>query len=291
MKSLKRTLIPALLLVFTCETAFPISIGVRSSQDYYFTMKVLRQIKPMIENFKTDDLYKKYENLLKGFESATLDYYSNNFDSSVVKFYNLKLEMMKFLQELSDVYLKRTNDLLARSIKDNDAVNVFLEYNKQSGYVEYFKKPFDPLRDVKPYNEKFTARDFHFFYDSPKIEDWLHSGYYYHGQALKIYNDKEIEFLKSRKKIKSEHIDLIIEKYLDVIGYCRTAKQCALEIYKNHNDFETLSIMDKYKIRKDQITPIFDDRIPEEFKVDAVDNVKLLYYVEVERRKKALGQQ
>lgn len=291
MKSFFKTIIPAILFIFICETAFPISVGVRSSQDYYFSMKILRQIKPMIENFKTDDLYKKYESLLKGFEGATLDYYSNNFDSSAVKFYNLKLDTMKFLEELSTLYLKRTEELLAKSIKDNDAINIFLEYNKQSGYAAYFKKPFDPLRDVKPYNEKFTARDFHFFYDSPKIEDWLHSGYYYHGQALKIFNDKEIEFIKTRKKIKSDNIDIVIEKYLDVISYCRTAKQCALEIYKNKNDFETLSIMDKYKIRQDQITPIFDDRIPEEFKVDAVDNIKLLYSVELERRKKALGQQ
>jgi len=290
MKSYCKILLPLLFLVIFSEPVISISVGAYSSKDYYFSMKVLRQLHPMIQNFKTDDLNTKYENLHKKFKDATLDYYSTDYDSSYIKFYNLKMEMMNFLEELSSLYLKRTEELLSATIEDNNAVRIFLEYNKHSGYAEYFRKPFDPLLDVKPYNDEFKARDFHYFYDSPSIEDWLHSGYYYHGQAEKIFKDKEIEFLKTRKKIKTEHLNLIIEKYLDVIRLCRTAKQCGLEIYKNTNDYETLSIMEKYNIRKDQMTPIFDDRIPEKFKVDAVDNVKLLYSVEIERRKKALGE-
>ncbi len=290
MKPYFKKIVLFLAILFINNNAFPISQGVQSSKDYYFTMSVLRQVKPMIENFKTDELYASYQKLLKNFEEATLDYYSNNYDDSYVKFYNLKLEMMKFLEQLADVYIKRTKLLLSASIKDNNAINIFLEYNKQSGYAEYFKKPFDPLKDVKPYNADFTAKDFHFFYDSPKLEDWLHSGYYYQSMASKIFQDKEIEFIKTRKKIKTDNINYIIEKYLDVISYCRTAKQCALEIYKCKNEHDTGAILAKYKIRKDQLTPIFDDRIPEDYKVDAVDNVKLLYTVELERRKKALGQ-
>ena len=69
---------------------------------------------------------------------------------------------------------------------------------------------------------------------------------------------------------------------------CRIAKESALEIYRVKNQHNAGNILDKYQIRKDQLTPIFDDRIPEKYKVDAVDNVKLLYYVELARRKKTM---
>ena len=290
MKLRKQVLLPLIVLILIAESAFPVSVGVRSSKDYAFTMRVLREIKPMIENFRTDESYKVYQNLQAGFEDATKDYFSNNFDSSYRKFYNLKLEMMKFLEDLSKSYLERTEKILKASIDDNKAIQVFVEYNKHSGYAAYFRKPFNPLIDVKPYNDEFSAQDFHFFYDAPKIEDYLHSGYFYHGEANRIYNGSDIEFIKSRKKMKTENIDFVIERYLSVIGLCRKSKQCALEMYKNKNDYTTGGILDKYKIRKSQITPIFDDRIPEEYKVDAVDNVKLFYSIEVERRKKALAQ-
>lgn len=296
MKHFYKAILSLTFLVILCETAFPISAGIQSSKDYYFTMSVLRQIKPMIENFKTDDLYNDYKKLLTQFEQAALDFYGKKFDDSVTKFYDLKLEMMNFLEKLSDVYLKRTEILLSASIKDNNAINIFIEYDKHSGYAEYFKKPFDPLRDVKPYNSEFTAQDYHFFYDSFKIEDWLNSGYYYHEHAKSIFEGKEIKFIKSeitkkkKKNNKTDSINYIIEKYLDIISMCRTSKQCALEIYKCKNESSTGDILKKYNISKSQMTPIFDDRIPEDYKVDAVDNIKLLYSVELERKKKVLGQ-
>ena len=36
------------------------------------------------------------------------------------------------------------------------------------------------------------------------------------------------------------------------------------------------------------MTPIFDDRIPEKFKVDAIDNIGLIFKIEEERKKKKM---
>lgn len=288
MRLRKKIFIALAILTFIAESAYPISVGVRSSKDYAFTTKVLREIKPMVENFKTDESYKEFQNIQAAFEDATKDYYSNDFDSSYKKYYNLKLQMMKFVEGLSKSYIERTGFLLDNALKDTNAIKIFVEYNKHSATVRYFRKPFNPLIDVMPYNDEFKSTDFHFFYDSPRIEDYIHSGYFYHGEAKRIYNDKEIEFIKSRKKIKTENIDYVIERYLAVIDLCRQSKQCALEIYKNKNDYNTGAILEKYNIRKSQITPIFDDRIPEDYKVDAVDNIKLFYSIEIGRRQKAL---
>jgi hypothetical protein len=243
-------------------------------------------MKPMITNFKNDENQKVMDSLMKNYESATLEHYGTNYDSSAMKYYNLKLEIIKALEGVCNLYLDRTKEILTASAAENNAIEIFIEYDKNSGYSTYFNKPFDPLRDVKPYNEKFTAKDFHFFYDSQKVESYLRDGHFNYNEAKRFFNDPEIAFIKSRKRIKTEQLNYIIDKYIYTIQFCRTAKQLALEIYKLKNEFNTGAIQDKYGLRKDQITPIFDDRIPEKFKADAIDNIKMLYPVELERRKK-----
>lgn len=277
-------LMTSIILIYS--NAFAISSAVKSSKDYYYTTKILREMKPMLTNFKTDENQKAYENLMKNFEDATLEYYGTNYDSSATKYYNLKLEIIKVLETVSKIYISRTKEILAATAAENSVIEVFITYNKNSGYSTYFNKPFDPLKDVKPYDDKFTSKDFHFFYDSHRVETYLRDGHSNFSDALKFFNDPEIAFIKSRKKIKSDQLNFIIDKYMNTIQFCRMAKQSAIEIYKIKNEFNTGSIQDKYDLKKNQITSIFDDRIPEKFKVDAIDNEKLLYPVELERKKK-----
>lgn len=286
MKLLKYAAIFLSFIILLHSEANAISVSVRSSQDYYYTTKILREMKPMITNFKTDENQKAMDSLMKNFAEATLEHYGTNYDSSSIKYYNLKLEIIKVLESISTQYIDRTKEILTATAADNNTIEVFIEYDKNSGYASYFNKPFDPLKDVKPYNDKFTAKDYHFFYDSQKVESYLKNGHYNYSEAKKFFNDPEIAFIKSRKKIKSDQLNYIIDKYINVIQFCRLAKQSALEIYKVKNEFTTGAIQDKYSLRKDQITPIFDDRIPEKFRVDAIDNIKMLYPVELERKKK-----
>lgn len=286
MKLLKFTAIVITTFILIYSEASAISVSVRSSKDYYFTTKILREMKPMVTNFKTDENQKAMDSLMKNFEEATLEHYGTNYDSSSVKYYNLKLEIIKLLENICTLYLDRTKEILTATAIDNNTIEVFITYDKNSGYANYFNRPFDPLKDVKPYDEKFTAKDYHFFFDSQKVESYLRNGHFNYSEAKRFYSDPEIAFIKSRKKIKTEQLNYIIEKYINTIQFCRMAKVSALEIYKVKNEFSTGAIQDKYDLRKDQITPIFDERIPEKFKVDAIDNMKMLYPVELERRKK-----
>ena len=286
MKLIKFTaiVITSIILIYTDASA--ISSAVKSSKDYGYTTKVLREMKPMMTNFKSDESQKSMDSLMKNFEAATLEHFGTNYDSAAIKYYNLKLEIIKVLEGVCTLYLDRTKEILDSTALDNNAIEVFLTYNKHSGFASYFQKPFDPLKDVKPYDEKFTSKDYHFFYDSPKVQSYLRDGHFNYNEAKRFFNDPEIAFIKTRKKIRTDQLNYIIDKYISTIQFCRTAKQSALEIYKVKNEFSTGSIQDKYGLRKDQITPIFDDRIPEKFKVDAIDNEKMLYPVELERRKK-----
>jgi hypothetical protein len=274
--------------LFFSNSAYSISVGERSTKDYYFTTKVIREIKPMVTNFKNDDNQTKIESITKMYEEASLNYFGNNYDGASEKFYNLKLELMKFMEELANLYINRADELLKATIEDNKSIEIFLELDRHHGYAAYFKKPFNPLTDVTPYDEKFTAKDYHYYYDASKLERYLKNAYYHLEKAKRIMKEEDIAFIKSRKKIKTEGIDYVINRYLDVIYLCRIAKESGIEIYRVKNYHSTGNILDKYQIRQDQMTPIFDDRIPEKFKVDAVDNRKLLYPVELSRRKKTM---
>ena len=286
MKLIKITALVITSIILIYSDAFAISAAVRSGKDYAYTTGILREMKPMMTNFKTDESQKAFDLLMKNFEEATLEYYGTNYDSSSIKYFNLKLELIKALEKLSSLYIERTKEILTATSVDNNTIEVFITYNKHSGYASYFNKPFDPLKDVKPYDDKFTAKDYHFFFDSQKVESYLRNGHFNYNEAKRQFDDPEIVFIKSRKKIKPDQLNYIIDKYISTIRSCRTAKQSALEIYKVKNEFSTGSIQDKYGLRKDQITPIFDDRLPEKYKVDAIDNIKMLYPVELERRKK-----
>jgi len=286
MKLLKFNALVITTLILIYSEASAISVSVRSSKDYYFTTKILREMKPMVTNFKTDENQKAMDSLMKSFEEATLEHYGTNYDSSSIKYYNLKLEIIKLLENMCTLYLDRTKEILTATAIDNNTIEIFITYDKNSGYASYFNRPFDPLKDVKPYDEKFTAKDYHFFYDSQKVESYLRNGHFNYSEAKRFFNDPEVAFIKSRKKIKPDQLNYIIERYINTIQFCRMAKVSALEIYKVKNEFNTGAIQDKYDLRKDQITPIFDERIPEKFKVDAIDNIKMLYPVELERRKK-----
>ncbi len=289
MKLLKITALAITSIILIYSDASAISAAVRSTKDYSYTTGILRELKPMMTNFSNEANQKTYENLMKNFEEATLEYYGTNYDSSSIKYFNLKMELIKALEVLSAIYIERTKEILTACSADNNTVETFITYNKHSGYATYFNKPFDPLLDVKPYDEKFTSRDYHFFYDAPKAESYLRNGHFNYNEAKRFVSDPEIPFIKSRKRLKSEQLNYIIDRHINAIQLCRMAKQSALEIYKIKNEFNTGSIQDKYGLKKNQITPIFDDRIPEKFKVDAIDNVKLLYPIESERRKKILA--
>ena len=276
----------AISLTFINNNLYARSALAQSGLDYKFLFGVLRQMEPMMVNFTTDDRKKDQEMLKKNFEEATLEYYGQNYDAAATKYYNLKLELIRVLEQLCNDYMARTNELLAASYAENRVIDIFINYHKSGSYYAYFKKPFDPLNDISPYKEDFRVEDFHFFYNMRRVENYMRYGHYNLTEAKRIFNDPHIAFFKTKKKMQPSELDYIIDMYIYVIRHCRYAKQLGIEIYKLKNKFRSSYFQDNYNLRKSQFTPIFDDRIPEKFVVDAVDNAKLLYPQELERKNK-----
>jgi hypothetical protein len=81
----------------------------------------------------------------------------------------------------------------------------------------------------------------------------------------------------------SKNLEYIINRYIDVIKFCRRAKQYGIEIYKIRRVNQLGDIIRKYDLNQKQLVPIYDDRIPKDYKVDAIDNMNLLYSIEKQK--------
>ncbi len=268
----------------TFSTAIPlhsISASVKADKDYRMTLEVIRKIGTVISNFPDLDKNKDYDKIKALFKSAGEDYYGRNFTEAVIKFSSLKKELIALLDQIAQNYLSRTKSILDSTSKES--FDILVDFGKDSSFAKYFHKPYDPLKGIKPYTKKYGPSDYHFFYDREVIERYLKEGYMTYHFSKKIYEDPEIAVLKAKKKMTAENMNYIIKRYIFVIQFCRQAKQFGIEIHKIRKVNEIGKILRKYDLSGGKLTPIFDDRIPEKFKVDAVDNLKLLHSVETKR--------
>ncbi len=263
------------------EPATPISASMKAKKDYRLTLDVLRKLSTIIANFPDVDKNKNYDKIKNLFQSAGEDYYGRNFTEAVIKYTTLKKELITFLDIAAKQYLDRTKSILDSTAKES--FDIIIDFGKESSFSTYFHKPFDPLKDVKPYSKKYGPKDYHFFKDKTLIETYLKEGYMMYHYSNNIYEDPEIAILKTKKRMTPQNMKYIIERYIFVIQFCRQAKQYGIEIHKIRKIHEIGDILRKYDLSGAKLTPIFDDRIPENFKVDAIDNLNLLYSIEKKR--------
>jgi hypothetical protein len=253
----------------------------KAQKEYRYNLTILRSIKVMVENFPDDGIKSKYEGAQKKFQEASELYYGQKFSDSYLKFRVVKEDLIKLMQQLAKIYLDRTKEILDSTSKD--AFDIIIKYGKNSGEITYFRKPFDPLYDVKPYSEK----NYHFYHDRSKIESFLKEGYKRYQEALAYFNDPEIEYIKNKKNISTETLNYILDRYLLSIFLCRESKQLGIEIHKigikqeeikdQKNRLSAAFFSGQY------VLPIYDTRIPEKFKVDANDNMELMHKIEMQR--------
>jgi hypothetical protein len=273
----------AILIVLTAPEAFSISPAVKSTQDYAVTLDTLRQMRIMVENFGDEQLKKRYTDIKALFQDAGENYYGQDFTASTTKFKKVKMEIISILETIDDLYLKRTKEILDSTSKES--FDTLIEYSKQSGLGQYFARPFDPMRDVKPYDPD----KYHLFHDRQKIENYLREGYKKYQQAKRIFEDPDIAMLRKRDNLTVKNINHIIKSFSNVIILCREAKQNGIEIHKVKNINELGKSLIKYDVTHGTVIPIYDDRIPEKYKIDANDNMRLIHAVEVRKLQKQGG--
>jgi hypothetical protein len=275
----------AFLLLLIASDVYSVSSAVKSSQDYAFTLDTIRKMRIMVENFGNDQnkLEDKFASIRTNFQKAGESYYGQDFDTSQEKFTQLKLELITILDEIGSLYLQRTKKILDST--SEQSFDTLIEYTKESGLAKYFSMPYDPMRDVKPYKPE----NYHLYHDRQKIENYLREGYKKYYKAKKVFEDPDIALLRKRSNLTMKNINYIIKSFTDVVLLCREAKQNGIEIHKILNNNKLGESLVKYNVSHGSIIPIYDDRIPEQpddYKLDANDNIGLIHSTEKLKLKK-----
>ncbi len=278
------------LLVILSIASFPasgnaISSAAKSQIDYAFTLNHIRELRVIVENFGDEEQKKQFEDIKSLFNTASEEFYAQNFVSSYQKFYNLKERLSTLMESIADMYIKRSQNILDSTSKAS--FDILINYSKDGPLAKYFRKSFNPLEDVKPYKEE----EYHFFHSRETIERYLRGGYKSLQDARNILADPDMEVIKTKKNKTSANLDFMINRYASAVDNCRLAKQYGIEIHKMIKVHQIGDIQRKYNIAGATLEPVFDDRIPEEFKVDANDNVKLIHSIEKERLTKKISNQ
>lgn len=261
------------------------------SEDFYLeTMETIRDLDVIIGNFGTDEQKAAYEDIKIKFQKAAEKHFAQEYvyqyslyeekndskqaQTSIALFMIVKQDLANLLDQLAVIYLKRTQDILDATSKNS--FDIFIKYNKKSGLARYFYRSFDPLRDIKPYK----ASEYHFFRDKLQIAKLLETGYKQYQSAFNKYNSTTITDIKVKKVKSYQELNYLIETYMIIIKQCRMSKQCGIEIHRFLKNNELDEILNRYDTTAKKLTPIFDDRIPPNFKIDAIDNVGLVYAME-----------
>ncbi|MBN2039501.1 MAG: hypothetical protein JW864_05635 [Spirochaetes bacterium] len=255
-----------LLYCFFITPAFSISTAVKAEMDYKLLLKQLRFSTIAIENFANAEQKKKFDEIKTLFRDASAEHYGQRYEIAFNKFNKVKEDLLPLLDELTLIYLKRSRDILDSTAKQ--AFDIIIKYSNDTPFAKNFKYPFDPIENRKGYDEK----EYHFYYDRSKIENFLNNGYQNLAQANILYNNADFIYLKSQKKKNREDLNSILKQYTEIIKVCRLAKMYGIEIYKIFNDDKTSEILIKHRISVKNIKPVFDDRIPDDYKPDAADN-------------------
>jgi hypothetical protein len=289
------TFLLASALALTPQILFALSAAVKSQNDYVASLDNLRDLRIIIENFGTEDQKKKFEEIRALFKQSAERHYAqefirpdtltedakpdNNAQSSTELFTKLKVQISQLQDDIAKNYIERSQAILDSTAKESN--DILLEYGKNTGLSKYFYRPIDPLTEKKPYN----TEKYHFFKDKEALEHYLKNGYRSLQDARTLYNDADYSYIKTKQTQTSDDLNYLLYKQQGIIKHCRQAKQYGIEIHKILKESSLDAIQKKYNITLGTITknPLYDDRIPEEYKVDAIDNQRQAFKIEKER--------
>lgn len=272
--------------------SFALSAVAKSQNDYIFLLSTLRDMNIMVDNFGTEDQKKRFEDIRLLFKRSAERHYArefvrsdslsddvkpdNNPQSSLELFLQLKLQIASLFDDISKNYIDRSQMIMDSTSRETN--DILINYGKNTGNAKYFYRAIDPLNEKKPYK----AGDYHYFRDKETLERYLKNGYKSLQDARNLSNNADFQYIKKKQNKTSVDLDYILNVNLDIIQYCRQSKQYGIEMHRMLKISEIGNIQKKYNVTLGMINrnPIYDDRIPKEYKVDAIDNQKLLYKIE-----------
>ncbi|AOP33628.1 hypothetical protein A0128_07060 [Leptospira tipperaryensis] len=345
-----------LILILIAISILPVSVFGEAVSSKAYKKRVelltyLRAIEPIVRNYKGEvpggqnqqnagtqpaagsqtgttpepdgDRVKKYKELKRLYQEGLQYYFENNHVNAYRRFLEAQLGTEMLLEELSQYYVERSDEILKAAIEkknqnnpeDRNLVDIAIELSKNSFIV----RDMTADRESPLTRRMYNPRDFHYVTNKYAIEKNMETGYKFLGLAKETRNNalKIEKHLEKHQKLQPSHRKHRIEHYLAAIQLCRDARANAINIFKlkypydNYflfkSDAKTEAIRDDegkagpsdvvtlqgatYDFSQNptleydhRMSPVFDRRIPEEYRRDAVDVLERIFDDEVKNR-------
>ncbi|MEM7180957.1 MAG: hypothetical protein AAF518_08585 [Spirochaetota bacterium] len=285
----------------------------------------LRTLEPMVKNYpngkdgkdskkyKEGKLYKQYEQIKRKVQEGILYFYEGGYANSYRRFVDAQTNTEKLLEELSQSYIERSENMLKSAVEvldeknklDRDLMDISIEFSRTSKY----RKSLIENRQPAVSNRHYDPKLYHYYVSKKTIEDSLAMGYKSLGQAKKarVKGLKVEQHLEKHQVLKPEMRKYRIERYLASITKCKDAKAAALNVFRLKYPYENAFIhanspkedeiakgvtdlndelqkkprkyaYDNYPyLNKKKLPAPFDQRIPNKYRVDYADNQGQVY--------------
>jgi hypothetical protein len=275
---------------------------------------------------KVGDRVLKYDEVKRLYQEATQYYLEGNYPNAYRRYSEVQVAIEKILEELSQTYIIRTDDMLKAALEkrnpndpnDKDLADIAIEYSNRSYNAREIYTP----RETPSERRLYDPKEAHWLTNREQIHRNAAIGYQYLGAAKEsrlhaLGIEKQLE---KHERLEPKHRKYRIEKYLQVISLCRSAKNNAVNLFQLKYPYDNYylynsaakSEMDKDQngavlpgagetvkiegvtydftqnpyVKKDEahIQAEFDTRVPAEYRVDHADLKNRYFGRDIERK-------
>lgn len=296
-----KTIVIIFLSTFFAHSIFSVAVSEKAKYKRAESMNQLLFLDVPVKNFGTEENKKEYNDLRKQYSVALAFYFEENYVESYRGFLDFQKKIEKLYEKMSASYIDRTAILLQAALEGksvseqqsegsddknekpiNDpkgAVEVEFEYNKRQNIVKRF------LRNRESPKEKplYDTKEFYYAVDKQKILNNLQEGYRLLGLSKRRRQEAmDLEkWLENDKPMDPRMRKMRIEEYRVAIESCRQAKLNAVrafQLLRRHDIYKVqVAHAENYYAVEKKLDPVFDFRVPAEFRIDFNDSYNRIH--------------
>lgn len=274
-----RTLFAAIILfaMVGLQPAHSLTVSEKAKIKRGQTLDLMVFLDIPLKNFKSEELDKDYAEIKKKFRASLTYYYEVNYLESYRGFLETLEMLEKLYEKISLNYIDRTTQILQNAAET--IVGVEIEFHKRANKNTLFGRD----RIAPKEKQMYDPKEFHFTYTKRDIASNLEMGYNILTDA-KMIRQRAMDvdkFLEEDKELDPDTRLKRVEYYRGVINLCRQAKQNAIQAFRLINKHEVYKVQEQFKnnfyAKEYNLDPVFDPRIPNQYKVDASDALNRLH--------------
>jgi hypothetical protein len=271
------------------------------------------------KNNKKGNRAKEYAIIRRLFQEGLLFYYEGKHVNAYTRFLEAQLGTEKLLEKLSQEHIERTEDMMKACVdrkdesnpNDKTLVDITVEFGDKSKVRRFHAQNRESIylpADGKEKNAKlydinpriYEPKQYHYVLNKGAIEENVERGM----QNLAFAKTARIKALKIENTLEEgrilmpTHRKYRIEQYLAAISKSREARWHASNVFKlkypydNHNHLINagktklegvdMEYRDNPYAKLKNLRPVFDNRIPQDFRRDATDIYGRVYEEEID---------